>query len=331
MPQVSVVLPVYNAESTILRAIRSILAQSLTDLELLVVDDGSTDGTREIAASVQDARLRIVSLSHGGVATAANVGTQSAQSDIIARMDADDVAHPLRLASQLSFLNSKNLDAVGCRIRILNSDGSRTTTLQRYERWINEETLSTDQIHALRFVELPLVNPTILARRKYFELQFRNDHRPEDYDLLLRAAGAGMQFGKVDEVLFDWYDGKTRLTRRDSRYSAEAFMDCRRLRLREGPLAGRSQVDLWGAGQTGKPWLRWLQSEGITVRRVYDVNPRKIGRDIHGVRVVAPEGMSRADAIPLVIAVGADGTRKVIREFIEPFGYVPGRNAWFVA
>ena len=63
--------------------------------------------------------------------------------------------------------------------------------MRRYERWINEETVDGEQISALRFVEFPLVNPTILARRSYFELGFCDSDFPEDYDLMLRAAAHG--------------------------------------------------------------------------------------------------------------------------------------------
>jgi hypothetical protein len=203
--------------------------------------------------------------------------------------------------------------------------------MRRYERWINVETLKSEQIAALRFVELPLVNPTILARRCYFELGCRDCDLPEDYDLMLRASAAGMRFGKVPEVLFDWSDGPGRLTRTDPRYSAEAFMRCRRMHLLAGPLHGVGAVDLWGVGKTGKPWLRWLQAEGIAVRRAYEVSVRKVGVRIHGVPVAHPDEMPTADGTPLVIAVGAEGARELILPHIASRGYAAGRDAWFVA
>lgn len=331
MPAVSVILPVHNAASTIERAIRSILRQTLTDLELLVVDDGSTDDTPGVVCGIRDERLRLISTPHQGVAAAANTGTQAATADLIARMDADDFSQPQRLAAQKTLLLQDGLDAVGCRVQILDEQGRHVPSLARYERWINDETLSSESIAALRFVELPLVNPTILARRRYFELGFRDDDLPEDYDLLLRAAQAGMTFGKCPQVLFDWYDSAARLTRRDARYTAEAFMKCRRLRLREGPLSAIEQVDVWGAGRTGKPWIVWLQSCGIRVRRAIDVSSERIGKDIHGVPVIAPDSMPPADSIPLISAVGAAGARELIVPHLRKLGYTPGKNAWFVA
>ena len=331
MPKVSVVLPVFNAAHSINRSVRSILAQTLTGVELIVVDDGSTDETAAVVQGISDPRLRLLQCRHRGVAAAANTGTQQARAPIIARMDADDVAHPQRLEKQLRLLREQQHDVVGCRVRILDRAGQATQTMRRYERWINEETPASEQIMALRFVELPLVNPTIMARRGYFELGFRHSDVPEDYDLMLRAAALGMSFGKVAEVLFDWTDSSDRLTRTDPRYSDEAFARCRQIHLQAGPLSGVDQVDLWGVGQTGKPWLRWLQANGMSVRHAYDIDRRKIGRQIHGVCVADCQALPNADGTPLIIAVGAAGARPLILAHIKPRNYVPGRDAWFVA
>jgi len=331
MPEVSVVLPVFNGARTIARAVRSILDQTLHEIELIVVDDGSTDETVGVVRKLRDPRLRLIPCAHRRVAAAANAATELAVAPFIARMDADDFAYPLRLEKQLRLLHEQNLDVVGCQVRILNESCYVARSMCRYERWINEETIDGEQISALRFVEFPLVNPTILARRSYFEMGFCDSDLPEDYDLMLRAAAQGIRFGKVDEVLFDWTDHPDRLTRTDSRYTPEAFTHCRQLHLLAGPLRDVSRVDLWGVGQTGKPWLRWLQARNIAVRRGYDVNERKVNEIIHGVRIVHPTQMPAADGTPLVIAVGAADARKLILPHILSRGYVSGGDAWFVA
>lgn len=331
MPKISVVLPVHNAVLSIARAVESILCQSLRDIELIVVDDGSSDGTAEVVGAYSDERLRLVSTEHQGVASAANLGTELATSALIARMDADDFSQPHRLQTQYEYLVDNDLDVVGCQVRILDEEGIAVESLQRYQRWINEETLSESKILAFRFVEFPLVNPTILARRSYFELGFHTDDFPEDYDLMLRAAECGFRFGKVAVHLFDWSDHGERLTRTDSRYSQDAFMQCRRQHLLVGPLAGVREVDLWGVGQTGKPWMRWLQSKDVTVRRAYDISPKRIGKQIHGVRVDNPDDAPGADGTPLVVAIGADSTKNVVLPQLESLGYFVGKDAWLVA
>ncbi len=331
MPEVSVLLPVFNGSGSIARAVGSILDQTLREIELIVVDDGSTDDTAARVRSIRDPRLRLIERAHRHVAAATNTGTELAAAPFVARMDADDFAHPRRLEMQLRLLREEKLDVVGCKVRILDNSQQAVETMKRYERWINEETITSGQISSLRFVEFPLVNPTILATRRYFEMGFRHGDFPEDYELMLRAANDGLRFGKVDEVLFDWIDGPGRLTRTDSRYTAEAFDRCRRMHLLAGPLSGVPQVDLWGIGQTGKPWLRWFRSQGIAVRHGYDIDERKVGGTIHGVAVAHARDMPPSDGTPLIIAVGADGARDLIFPEIKSRGYVAGRDAWFVA
>lgn len=330
-PQVSVVLPVWNAEGTIERAVRSILAQTVTELELIVVDDGSTDATPELLAGMTDERLHVHRIEHQGVCVAANHATKIASAPIIARMDADDIARPDRLARQLDDLKRRELDVVGSQVEIRRAKGTLTTGMQRYQRWINEDTAADEQIMSPRFVEFPLVNPSLLARREYFELGFTDNAFPEDYDLMLRAARSGMRFGKTPERLLTWHDSPDRMTRHHARYSDTAFMNCRRHHFLTGPLDGCGEVDLWGAGATGKPWLRWLQSHNIVVRKLIDVSPGKHGQIIHGVRVGRPEAVEPPDGVPLVAAVGADGARQKITDFVKQRNYTVGGDVWFVA
>ena len=166
--------------------------------------------------------------------------------------------------------------------------------------------------------------------RDRFELGYREGAWPEDYDLCLRALGQGHTAAKVSEVLFDWIDSGQRLTRNDPRYSPEAFDRCRRTHLINGPLRGIREVDLWGAGQAGKPWLRWRQGEGFRVRHVVEVSQKKIGTQIHGVPVIADTELPPPDGTPLIIAVGAAGARELIEAELTKRNYTLGKDAWFV-
>jgi glycosyltransferase involved in cell wall biosynthesis len=105
-PLVSVLMPVYQAERHLAEAVASILAQSLRDLELLALDDGSTDASPRILAELaaRDARIRLLASPHVGLARRLNDGIAQARGAFLARMDADDVAHPERLARQVAYL-----------------------------------------------------------------------------------------------------------------------------------------------------------------------------------------------------------------------------------
>lgn len=317
-------MPVFNTAATVQRAARSILDGTFGDLELIIIDDGSTDSPQPI----DDVRVRWIRTPHRGIVHALNAGVSEARAKLIARMDADDWSHPARLDRQFAMIDQA--DIIGCGVNIVDAHGQAVVSMKRYQDWINTH-VEHERIAAMRFVESPLVHPTVLARREVFELGYRDGPFPEDYDLWLRANEAGFRMVKVSEQLLDWTESPDRLTRRDDRYSDEAFDRCRREHLLVGPLRDVPCVDLWGAGKTGKPWLRWLIGEGIKVRRLYDIDPRKIGERIHSVRVEHPDDMQTADGVTLVVAVGAAGARELIEPHIVQRRYRPGVDAWFVA
>lgn len=104
-PRVTVLMPVHNGAAHLASAVRSVLEQTFTDLELLVVDDGSTDPTAEILTSARDPRLRVLHMPRRGIVAALNTGLDAARGQLLARMDSDDLADPERLARQVAFLD----------------------------------------------------------------------------------------------------------------------------------------------------------------------------------------------------------------------------------
>ena len=122
----SVVLPVYNGAVYIVEAVTSILAQTYRDFELIVVDDGSTDGTRELLAPLAavDPRLLVLAEPHRGLVGSLNHGIHVARGTLIARMDADDVALPTRFAAQVDYLDANpDCVVVGTSILKVNANG----------------------------------------------------------------------------------------------------------------------------------------------------------------------------------------------------------------
>ena len=105
-PFVSVVIPVFNAQRFLRAAIVSVLEQSFKNFEMILVDDGSTDESLAIMQNLQetDNRIRIISQNNGGLPTALNAGIAASRSDLIARMDGDDIMLPERLEKQIRFL-----------------------------------------------------------------------------------------------------------------------------------------------------------------------------------------------------------------------------------
>jgi glycosyltransferase involved in cell wall biosynthesis len=111
MPAVSVILPVYNRESMVARAIRSVLAQTSAPLELIVVDDGSTDATRDVLDTFGP-QITVIDQPHAGAYVARNLGLRQAKGELIAFIDSDDVWLPDRLASQMPLMNRAEVGLV---------------------------------------------------------------------------------------------------------------------------------------------------------------------------------------------------------------------------
>lgn len=124
---VSVVLPVFNAEATLREALASIRAQTYERLEVIAVDDGSSDGSAGILAdeAARDKRILVIRTANGGVAAALNVGLARATGEFIARMDADDISEPPRFEKQVVHLEqNSSCVAVGCDVIHIDSNGA---------------------------------------------------------------------------------------------------------------------------------------------------------------------------------------------------------------
>lgn len=186
-PQVSVVIPAYNASATILETIESVFAQTFQDFEVLVVNDGSTDDTRQKVQAVADAddRLRILSQQNGGVSAARNNGIATATGEWVAFLDADDIWLPEKLETQLRCMRAKP----GC----LASQGSAYFVDQSLTPLKLRHCVPVEQplLTFLRFQNLPNAASSWVVKRELFEEIGGFDTGLvilEDWDLSLRLA-----------------------------------------------------------------------------------------------------------------------------------------------
>jgi hypothetical protein len=237
-------------------------------------------------------------------------------------MDADDVAHPRRLALQLEALEADPaLAAVGARVRLFPRREVRAG-MARYAAWLNG-LVTPDLVRRDLFVEAPLVHPAAAIRGAALVAAggWRDGPFPEDYDLWLRLAEAGGALSNAPATLLGWRESAGRLTRTDPRYAIARHVALKCSFLARGPLAGRSEVALWGAGETGKAFADALRREGIGVALFVEVDRRKIGRTVRGAPVVGYEDVRRARGLPLLVAVGAPGARDLIRAELARAGF----------
>ena len=327
-PAISIVMPVFNAGDTIAEAIESCLQQSHPSFELIVVLDGCTDTSGEIARSFKDSRIQIIVCEHSGVTEASMQAIRAARAPLIARMDADDISHPDRLASQEDFLRSHpGFSAVSGQVRLLNPLGDG---MQRYVDWVNS-LKNADDIARGRFVECPVIQPSIMVRRSALDAVsgYQRCDWAEDHDLFLRMLRRKMLIGKVDDLVLSWRDGSGRLTRRHPSYAQEQVwkMKAHHLALEERVV--ERGVAICGAGPIGKKLARLLQVKGVQVNGFFEVNPRRVGERISDVEVVGPsEFGSRWRDSTLIGAVGIPGGRETVRKLAVDQGYREGEDFW---
>lgn len=338
MPEVSVLMPCYNAENTLDDALESILTQTLSDIEVIVVEDGSTDSSLKKLETwaARDWRVKVIHQSHFGIIEALNVGLRECQSEIVARMDSDDRSHPDRLAEQVAYLQEHpDITVAACLVSGFPQSQVREG-FQIYIEWLNS--LVTDKdIQREIFVESPMAHPSVVFRKTEVMKVGGYQERgwPEDYDLWLRLYLAGAHFGKVRRHLFEWREYPERLTRADSRYSLENFLRAKAYYLACGPLKGRDCLILWGAGMLGRRLSKHLMRQGCPLVAFIDIDPLKVGRTRRGLPILPPEDLiecwERYDHPALLSCVGARGARGLIRERLESLGLREGQDWWGAA
>lgn len=195
MPTVSVVLPTYNATPYVGAAVESVLKQTFEDFELLIVDDGSSDGTVEIVESFEDDRIELIHREGKGITGALNRGLSEADGTFVARQDGDDLSHPERFETQVAFLKANpNVGLVGTATEIIDESGAIIDRRHVLESPSIEDLL--EQNH--------YIHGSVMMRRKAVEAIGRYDETfeyTEDYDLWLRIA-AQYDIRNIDEFLY---------------------------------------------------------------------------------------------------------------------------------
>ena len=183
-PLLSVIMPVFNAENFVEEAVSSLVRQTLSDLEIVIVDDGSTDNSMKIIEAVDDPRVRIVRHSENrGLAAARNTGLYAAHGEYIAWLDADDVSHPRRLERQISFMRKHpEISLCGTWVKTI---GKPAGVKWRYPT-------EPDVLRCRMLFDDPLATSSIVFHRMHINdtrIEFNERYAPaEDYDLWERIS-----------------------------------------------------------------------------------------------------------------------------------------------
>lgn len=179
-PLVSVIMPVYNAERHLEEAIQSILNQTYDNIELIIINDGSTDQSQNIIKTIQlkDTRIRLVSRENRGIARTLNEAVMMAAGEYVARMDSDDFSCEERIEKQVAYLEThKEIDLCGTFVAVNSKENIR-----QYPE-------TDEEIRKFMFLGNPFAHPTVMWRKGVVNIEdmaYNPDYDAEDYDLWSR-------------------------------------------------------------------------------------------------------------------------------------------------
>ena len=200
---ISVILPVYNAEKYLKEAILSILNQSYSNFELIILNDGSKDSSMAIINKFKliDSRIRVIDRENKGLVYTLNEGLVIANGEFIARMDADDICLPNRFESQIMLMKDNKLDICGCHYFLINEEGSIDG--------LNLVPISHELCILSLSSKVPFAHPSVMIKKDFLykkNIQYGQSQYKiaEDFDLWLRMFKEGAVFGNVNDVLFKY-------------------------------------------------------------------------------------------------------------------------------
>lgn len=281
MPRVTAVIPTYNRSSALRPTLDSVVRQTWTDWELLVVDDGSKDDTTDVVLSYDDERIRLIRQKNQGQAVARNTGLAEAQGDLIAFLDHDDRWLPEKLATQVGYLDAHSeAGVVYGRIRHIDERGYDYGTVNgcTASGWVYRDLLCEHNF--LYTMSLPLMRTDLVRQVGAFDA---STDISDDLDLFLRLAQI-TEFGYVPELLLEYNVGNPQQQTRDVQRVFRSEWNCIQKYLRTGPRLSAADRRLvsrsWGtifapsfrehgwralrAGDHRTAWRHYVQAISLT-------------------------------------------------------------------
>lgn len=332
-PKVSVILPFYNAEKTLARAMSSIENQTLTDFECILINNNSNDKSPDVARAFaqKDKRFKVITEPKQGVMHASNTGSSVARGQYIARMDADDWSYPGRLELQNNFLDQH--PGYGAVAGLVEHVGHpiNTAGFARYVEIINAIRSYEDIINR-QFVESPIINPSAMWRSDIAEengMYLQGDF-PEDYEMWLRWIYNGVKICKIDHVVLKWHDSNTRLTRTHPIYRDKAFYLVKSYYLskwlkKNNPF--HPNVCVWGASRISRRRASLLEQYGIKIINYIDTKKtRQLDKNvIYYLDIPSPK------EIFVLIYIKQINAKKEIIDFLLSRGFEEGKHFLLVS
>ncbi|MFD1162980.1 MULTISPECIES: glycosyltransferase family 2 protein [Hwangdonia] len=330
-PLISILTPFKNTEAYIEACLNSIVNQTYTNWELLIVDDASTDSSPNIvkAYADKDSRIKLLKNSGDGIIDALKLAFGNSKGELITRMDSDDVMQPNKLevlANKLLTYGKQHV-AIGL-VNYFSEDGIKDG-YKSYEIWLNNLTKSGENYSEI-YKECVIPSPCWMVYRSDLMAcdAFNPNSYPEDYDLAFRFYKHNYKCIPCDEVIHNWRDYRSRTSRTHVHYAENHFIDLKLHYFLELDYNPNKTLVVWGAGNKGKTIAKKLIKKKVPFEWICD-NPKKIGRDIYGETLHPFRYLEGIENPQSIITVANKSAQKEINTYLKSIHMVNKKDYFF--
>jgi len=331
MTLISIVMPVHNTSKYLKECMDSIINQSESNWELLVVDDFSTDDSFDILKNyaVSDQRIKVFKNDRKGIISALRLAFVHSQGQFITRMDSDDIMKPNKLAVLKSNLIEHGEKHLACGPVEYFADFEIGNGFKKYEQWLNG-VIATGSNFTDIYKECVVPSPSWMCYRNDFIAcgGFSHDTYPEDYDLTFRFYQAKLKCIPCKETLHLWRDYQSRTSRTDPNYADNTFIH---IKLKYFLLLEK-QIDkkivIWGAGKKGKKIAQLLNDQATEFEWICD-NPNKIGHVIYDKKLLGLKNDIDFTKSQSIITVANEEAQQKIAIDLQSRGLTRNKDFYF--
>ena len=318
-PLISILIPFKNTAEFLSDCLLSIIDQSYTNWELLIVDDGSTDEGHRLVKdySNKDSRIKLFKNEGKGIIEALRLAFSKSKGEFITRMDSDDIMsnNKLEVLSDNLIKYGKHHVAIGL-VNYFSKTGIGDG-YSKYETWINNLTVNGTNYTEI-YKECVIPSPCWMIHREDLinSNAFNPNRYPEDYDLAFRFYENDYKCIPCSTVLHKWRDYDTRTSRTDPHYTHGYLLDIKLHYFLKLDYNDSRPLIIWGAGDKGKTIAKTLIEKDVSFHWICD-NPNKIGRDIYGKELKPFRFLKQIKNAQSIISVANGEAQEQIRSYLK--------------
>lgn len=318
-PLISILTPFKNTEQFLPECLDSIINQSYTNWELLIVDDSSTDNSYNIVTSYaeSDKRIKLFNNEGNGIIKALRTAFKNTKGDLITRMDSDDVMPYNKLELMKNDLITNGRGHVALGLVKYFSDAGISDGYERYEVWLNKLTAEGSNYSEI-YKECVIASPCWMVHKEDLIKceAFKPNRYPEDYDLTFRFKKYNLKCIPSTSILHYWRDYSTRTSRTHEHYAQNYFLDIKLHYFLELDYNKERPLVIWGAGNKGKTIAQLLIKNNVPFYWICD-NPKKIGKDIYNQKLLPFNHLEKLQQPQSIITVANEEAQKEINTYLK--------------